>query len=671
MANLTAQDTFPHARNNVKDESATYAIPQVILPLHRPLFPLCAAKGRVNKIGWYTGSEAITEFGAETFDVSSKFFRNEQLFLQNGLFDNQGCFLVRFADPDAKTATLVIECQLTKGVEIQQYEHDDEGNLVYDVSGNPVPSLDGSNNPIKEPGVQLKFSHRTLKEEETYDTLKPRALQVGEDTVTIYPIAAAQYTSPCAFGNKSGFKFYCNYADQENSLVSEIGALLYTFAPVEQPYDSDTPGAIQTVYGSLSAQFMMKPKAYDRNTSRQMSSNDTIFRLYTSGSSTETTLPYNIYFYEEYFETIAQAVVDVETNNTTLTSPYMVDICSLKDLNGVPYHHAILDTTGNYVSMSSMYVHYLSGGDDGDTSQEKFEELYRAFLNLTTIPEVEDNYRYPITHLYDVGYSADTKFAMCQFMGKIDTTNITMAAQDSSRPLYTMDEAISAGTALRAKCTLTPESELYGTGTCRASIFVQAGHINDKNINNVVPFTLWLMQKRAILQNSSYFKGDIAGDPQNKVTIFRDINFTPYNAYQKQINWDNSLNYAQYAKMNSQFFASVQTVYKNQTSMLSDVWFVDAVVAYKFIVNDVWTKWASVKRPLSALAQAVTADLRKAAVEKLGAVAVLQSVSLYQTEEEVQLGTTYHIRSVLVGDSPARIFDSDIIVRRSNLTVEE
>ena len=54
----------------------------------------------------------------------------------------------------------------------------------------------------------------------------------------------------------------------------------------------------------------------------------------------------------------------------------MVNIASMLDRDGNPYHCAILDDTDlNAVSLSNLSTHYLQGGSDGDTSDEAFEEV--------------------------------------------------------------------------------------------------------------------------------------------------------------------------------------------------------------------------------------------------------------------------------------------------------
>lgn len=99
--------------------------------------------------------------------------------------------------------------------------------------------------------------------------------------------------------------------------------------------------------------------------------------------------------------------------------------------------------------------------------------------------------RYPLTHIYDVGYDLDTKYAILKFLAVRDNCKAIMATQDITKDLNTMEEDQSAGSAIRGRALLQPESTFFGTGCCRAEIFQQAGYLNDTSYKGIVPTTLW------------------------------------------------------------------------------------------------------------------------------------------------------------------------------------
>lgn len=672
MSNLYATWTHPHNTTNVKDESAATVAATRVLPLHRPHFAIRAAKGPVNTIDWYTGSEAIKTFGEETFTNGSKYFGNEQLFLQEALFPNQGGFITRLADPNATKASHVLELHVTEGVDVPQYRRDEDGSYIYDEEGARVPLLGPDGAQLTNPGISVRMTSRILESDETYDSLSRRTVQVGDEITHVYPFVGVQYESVGEWGNRSGYKFYCDYRDsKDDDLVQTLGAVYYTFAPVEKPYLSDTPSYLETVYGSTYVKFMVKPDAYDADTSRKMTAKDTLFRLYTEADSEKSLLPFKVHVYEDMMNEVMALVQKVETDSVELnTSMYMANVCSFTDTNGNPYANVLVETDDETVPTSSVYVHYLNGGDDGDLSRESFEELYRQFLDCKLVPELQDRLHYPITHLYNVGYGTQTAYAQLDFLTTQPNCKVTSTPQIASRDLYTMDEAISAGTALATRATLTPESELYGTQACRAEIFLQAGYLQNKNYSQVVPLSFWMLVKRAELHNAYYIKGDLGPDPANRVTQFRKINFVPYSMEQKEICWKNSFNYCEYGRLDRLFFAGCQSVYKNKTSLLADIQFTDAVIYLKYIIDWTWADTANARLPISSLSQLVTTKIRAAAGTAFGSRYTLTECSFYQTDEEALLGTTFHVRCVLMGDSTNLIWNSDIIVRRSNYTAE-
>ena len=667
-SNLLKKYTYPHADSRIKDESIGRPVSTQILPLHRPLIPIRAAKGQVNKIDWFTGANAIDEFGAETFDKFSKYYRNEQIFLEKAIFPGQGALLVRLADENAKNSSLVLECHVTQGVEVQQYERDAFGGLVLDTMGRPIPLLDGSNNPVTEPGVRIRHAIRPMADDELPGFVQPKTVVVGTETTIIYPLADVKYLSPGVCGDKAGFKFYFDYTIQDDDILDATGSVIFTFAPVEQPYDSSTPAPVRDIYSNPYSQFVMKPDQVDERTQRRISSFDILDNNYTQSTGAKAKLlPYDIKFYPENFKTIGDMIVAVETNAPDLVDGWMVDILSLEDTKGNAYSHAVLDTTGTgYAVMNSMAVHYLSGGSDGDSSDEKFEELFRDFLSMNLIPEVQDTARYPLTHLYDVGYSIATKFSMIQFMGKHKMCKAELACQDSNEHLFSMEESLSVGTSLRARAMLTPESEIHGTEALRAEIFGQAGRVIDKSISAIIPATLWVAASRSALHNSTYIKGDPKGFPNSKVNIYRDHNWVPATPDQKQMCWDTAVNYFQYANMTDLFFADIRTIYKHDSSVLSDMTFTDACIYLMYIVQNIWAKYAGVTIPAASLFSSIKRDIERAAFEAFDNKYAITATP-YQTADEIQEGDVIHIETVMVGYSPSRRWVNDIVCRRENL----
>lgn len=689
MADFYANYTHPHVNINVKDESVGAVVNNVILPLHKPFFPLRAAKGDVNVPHWFTGAEAVAHYGKETFEKTGKFYRNEQLFLQNGIMENQAAWYCRLATEDAKKSSLVIEAQVVSA-EIVQYVRDAEGNIVYeeDANGELVAKVltDDLNNPIKETGVEVVYTSRPLADGETIDTLTTSSEVVGTETTTKYPLFAVEYLSPGKAGDDACFKLFCDKSSQSEASLSLYDALLYTFMPMEKAYGSDTPANVSNIYGTSYTQFYLKPDLVEKATGRQLSANEVVLRYYTNTNSKQYTLPYNVHFYSENIEAVATAVFESETNAAILeevTNPWMVNICTLRTIDGIPFTHAAISASST-VKLNSVWVNYLEGGSDGDISDKTFEELYINLLDMKSVPELIDTAKYPVTHLYDVGYTYDTKSAMARFMGTQKRCKVELAAHETynfiketaedgtvsykqvTMPMQDMDKSISMSTAVRSDCLLTPESELYGTPACRGEVFGQSGLLNDTNVKAIVPATLWIMQKRAQYHNTTFIKNTVKGSPNNNVTIFRKWNWTPFTKDQRQLNWDNGINYFQYADMQTLFYPDIRTIYTEETSMLSETTYTDAIVYLMYMIDKTWAEHSGRTIPSNQLYDLVTKAIEGKAYAAFGNLFTV-TATMYQTEAEALAGFIHHIQVVMTGYSPTRVWEADIIVRRENL----
>ncbi len=661
------RNTYPESIVNIKDESGGARIIRTRRPLHQPLFFIRAAQGN-DKCEWMTGREAVKKYGDQTFDMYEKYYRAEQYFLQQAILPNQAAYIKRIIPTDAKIATEVIEAHLATDQDIPQYKRDEDGRLMYsELTGEPIQELDELNNPAFLKGCKVKFMRRQMTETEIangYSNIPVKTVTDGTTTTKIYPLVALQFKSACEMGNKSGFKLYVDTYKQSDDLLSATQSLLWTFIPMQQPYNSNVTYEITDKFETKINQMVLRPNQVDPYTQRRISAEDVLTRLFYNDVTREELLPYDIYFYAENFEEIGNVVRSTEEAHTPeLVNGWMVNIASMTNLDGSPYYTAILDTSDpEHITLSNLTTHYLQGGDDGDTSDEAFEEGVRQALLLHSDPELVDRFHYTITHLYDVGYSLNTKFAMADFMADQGYCKIIMTTQDSSRHLYSMDEATSVAAAIRARCALTPESELYGTQACRATIFAQAGYLNDTTIKMIIPMTFWAAERRSTYHNAQSLKGSWAAAPANVVNIYRQINFTPYTPTQKQLLWDGAANYIQWKNGEDMFMPSVRSVYKDATSLLSDDEFMDACVYTKYIIDATWTDHVSRKLPFAAYASTVQEDLNKRLYDTFGTL-YTASTTVYLTEEDLSNHDTCTVDVVLEGDYPKRIWRSTIIVR--------
>src|SRR5574344_2061739 len=245
----------------------------------------------------------------------------------------------------------------------------------------------------------------------------------------------------------------------------------------------------------------------------------------------------------------------------------------------------------------------MTDGDDGDIDDATIEELTIQYLRDLPYPEILDQPRYPFTHIIDTGVAIDTKYGFMQFLGVHDAFKLVLATQDANMGRFnTKAEDLSMGSALYAKCLLQPESTVKGTECCRAEIYQQAGYLADSTYRGIIPSTYDIMIKKSRYLSTQSVTGQAAGLPNAAITVFKEWNWTPCDSDHKQKSWDSGLNYFQYYDMTSVHWPAMRTVYRYDTSVLSNALFTDVVVYTKHLARYNWSRFAGVEIEFNILA---------------------------------------------------------------------
>lgn len=657
--------SFPHYEINVKDESLTTPLIVEQLALHRPIFLSFAERGPIGVPVYGSYEEHASRFGAGTFDVFSKYYRHPNLFAERSLRNNK-VFYVRLASDAAKSATLVLECSAyTKP--LIQYQKDVNGNRIVDTNGNPLPIDDGAGDPVKEAGTVLKWTIRaaTALEDPKHIATKTSSLPNPDGganlTVTTYPVAVFVAASAGAWGNVTGFKFYWN-PDSDTGVAAAMQSLIYTFGMVTIPWGSDTAEVIRSKYLDVDTEFTFAKDTIDKATMRRYNLNEVISNEYAAQD-----IPFGIYSYPENVAAIGNACIANEnlTEFPELTSPYMVNIFTGKTMTSAPYDHITVDTeSAGAMLLNKNIINYMLGGNDGETTDDALESLTREWLGGTIFPDVMDLPRYPITHLYDSGYDAATKEALIDFLGVRDDVKVILSTQSVYESPNTKAEDQSMGSFLRSRVLLHPESFVFGTTACRATILQQCGKLNENvPYTKLVPATLDCMMKKGIWQGATYMKGKPKGLPNSAVTVLTDVNWFPVGSDFKQLSWDNALNYMQFYDMTSMHYPDVISVYPYLTSLLSDDIFTDMLIYIKHIVRAQWAKFAGVDDPIPQLISRIRDSVGRDIYSKLGSY-VRAEVNPYQTALDVELGYSLTVEIPVYGTVPNRVWNVIVPVRR-------
>lgn len=320
---------------------------------------------------------------------------------------------------------------------------------------------------------------------------------------------------------------------------------------------------------------------------------------------------------EEYGRTESLAFSDPKNLN-------LLNFLTGHDINGVPYFAVDARSSHLYggVSLANNAVIYASGGSDGlwynaDGTPAKLVNLRQLDLaarQIFTYPDqmyqLGNMFKFPISAVWDSGWSMKTKLAMIDMLGLRADIAVYTGTQSviddfinipgrTTEPLY-LDGDISEvpvdstellggwdwcdinddttelarGNQLRARYNLFPSSSYHSTETLFGAIWGHGEyHIDDKTYDGILPFTFDRAdQYSKFCGGPSWVEGQRPNVwPNNVVSQFA----TAKNTYRKlpALNkfWDAGINYVQFADTKGLFWPAQQTVYPNDTAPMNGV----------------------------------------------------------------------------------------------------
>lgn len=468
-------------------------------------------------------------------------------------------------------------------------------------------------------------------------------------TSTLYPvydIPVAQ--GPGKYGNSYGLQVTAptvtDIAPTNQILSQGIKSFLYRWSVATIPAGQSSSTVRQSLTGATYVDVALKPNQRDPKTNAPASINNSFVESYRLLD--DPTLPdVNGYFGDMHTYDTNLATILTKITTTTVvngvsipgegsydaaataygrTSPYyladpanlyQLNIFTGKDFNGAPYYalDVIASSLFGGVSFGQNTTVFAAGGDDGlvvdstgtpDTlaNWQILDELTRTEFSNFGTGEIQyfDALRYPITTIWDPGYSMDTKKAMINVMSLVKYIYIVLGTQtiadyDTSTPpkfiyspINTAAQDIAVATELQSLAALAPESELYGTPACRAMIMGQAAKLLSKLWDRPLPLTLEMAKKVGDYMgaaNGKWKNGkNFTESPLNKVELFGKLNYQWLPLTARTQAWKSGMINAQSAGRKGTFFAALRTIYPDDTSVLNQ-WSMVAACCYAELVS--------------------------------------------------------------------------------------
>jgi len=689
----------PHWKINVVDNSIYRPIEDESLPLHKLICPMKAQSGPVGELVWCPDFKfAKTVYGSETFNEDNKLYYSLQAKLAKTMFERHGVWIIRLADDTATSANVVLEAVVTKDTDCPTWSRDSDG-IVNTVLGKPVPEMDTATPPaiVTQTGMSIVWRTRALLDTELENGIGNISPSTNGDEIT-YPIMVELDAYPGALGSDRCFSLYRDFANLDALMIQNIGSQIYTMAPKKKLYGNVSVANVLDENGNVSNQFSFLPDAKDPVTTAKMYFGDHFPTRYSD-------LPASFAIYHENINAIGQAwLTDVQSGSyddegiVITDNGMMVDIFTGKDFKNDPYPGLWVVTSETELSglnveaglnFNSANNIYATNGTDGVLDDVTIEGELIKFCSGTLAPTIVDKLRYPMTHVYDMGCSLDTKKALLEAMTLRDDLIVTVATQDLSvhykdgeTPVYESGSANptnglrppinneyqdeSVAISLRAYGLLFPESIDKGTGACRFSIGMQVGTLPS---NELVPCSLRIAQMRSEYMGTEILQGSFGGRPNSECNLFESVNYTPSSEDSKGRLWAAGGNYLSYFDRVGLFYAALRTGYRHETSVLSSLYFVDTLTYTKQLIGKSWTLFSGMDIPFDILQQQITDDLTNKLATTYNGKYVF-SVRVYQTAEEQKRGYETHVAVDIQAPATNRVWNVDINCSREGFTPE-
>lgn len=605
-------NALPQARYlGTKDESQrSVGRDPVRYPVHMPLFFTFASWGTEDAIPG-VGSALLEEFGTEFTDPRSKFATHATPFI-NLMQKNANQMLIKRLKPeDAKApATLVLGLDVCESNEVPVYETDDKGYYKFTEDGartkKDSEKVDGF--VAKWVLIENTEGHMGKQVEKT------GSFQINSTQSKIIPIIEFQAKYFGARGNNIGIKLSCpnkrSSSPVNAKLVDNQASRLYDIEFVELQAGQLTPTTIKNKYSEPATRFSFKEGAYDTLNSRDLFIDDMLLDQYQNLKTDpkQYGLIGRVHVYHDNLNALLAKVWKKEKakNDQFAKLPedafHLINFVTGTDMEGRPYKTFVMgddqDTTnGKGLTMNERAVHYLSGSADGTMGNEAYDRLVKKELDNLGNSDVnwDDIAQYPFSEFYDSGFNNDTKASALKLLGlDRQDVNVTLSTYVSGEAALKVAEEASRLVVLNAKALNYPESEYWGTSTCRVTIVEQSGVSPDRRYKSRIPATYEIanMRSKYMGAGDGVFKSGFSYDtsPNNEVTQLEEMSttFKPYAV--REANWTNGATSFINKRRNLPFCPGVQTVYPDDTSVLNSDLNVRIVSHINRICYYVWTE---------------------------------------------------------------------------------
>lgn len=662
--------------NGIQDLSGRQVDPAPVeLPIHLPHVLILAERGPLDAL-MLSSSDALRIYGDKTFDYRKEFAKHTTALAKECFFPNANQVVFqRVVSADAKVATIGFGLDIVEE-ELTVWERNADGTYALDQDGNKIDT-----------GTTIT-GHRAR-----WTTYNPTVDQIGKKVIQdgllgstvaskIYPMFELPVSGFGKYGKNIGVRLWAPTVNDStplnDTIVSELGAFLYRIAFLERSDEKSTPLLQRGLDGQTYVDFSLLPGAYYEATASSYDADEVVIPSYrdidrSTGYAPEYGPFSQFHIYKDNVALIQELIFATEESHQSWdpATPYRVNIVGAYDENGVPYHTFVLDDVfAGGLSLNESSVYYAAGGADGATDEAAFDELcYNEFNNYGTLNnEFLDIARFPQSVIYDSGFTIKTKKALTKVLAARKDIWVAASTQDVNQAANDVTTESSMAIALRTAFEMQPEATLYGTSVVRGIVCGHAGYLINSEYKKLVPgvFEVAYNLARWAGAGDGRLKGRYSPDvdPNNRVKLLRDLNCTWKPTRVRNKDWDNGMIWFQSYDHLSLFCPALQTVYKDDTSILNSLLNMVICVEVQKVCFRTWRQFTGRSNMTNAQYEeasdaAITAGCRGRFDERVVIVP-----ETYHTTRDTQMGYKSSANVHVYGNNMKTVAEFTVVAHR-------
>lgn len=560
------------------------------------------------------GNSAKQTFGDDVFSLRGPYTTHQTVMASVFNTAANSMILQRLEPEDAAPpAYLTLSLEIMRST-LPEFKRTPSGDYELDPEGNNIPE-DSDGIPghiarwvLNDVGEALPFGERAPRAGSMED---PYGNPEIPSQSTIYPIMDLEVSSFGAHGNLKGLRLWAptkaSTIGADEATILDNSAFIYNMQMIQKADVNSQAKVVPTKSGSQSVAFTLKEGSTNSAIGYDMDIEDILLDAYRNmevqprqyGSFNRLhvyrddilEVTTSIHVQEKPFQPDWADLIPGEENDLV----NIVNLVGGENIDGNPYHSLMVMgvSSGGGIKLSPNTNHFAVGGSDGTMSNDVLNTLVKAELNDYRF---KDMAYWPQSSLWDSGFSLDTTKAMFNVLGVRKDMYVVASTQDVTLQQNTPEMDASAAIALGAAARAFPESELFGTQTCRAVILEQSGLLLNSQYKGLLPLTIELARMVAEFMGAGngVWKRDFGFDesPRNQIKMFKSDSvlgtYKDPDIYAK--NWDIGLIWAQTFDRKSLFFPQYQTVYNDSTSVLNSLINMACTVEAEKVCDRAWRR---------------------------------------------------------------------------------